>query len=86
MNKTTVQTAVAKAIQKADTSYFFSDYPKQAAAVLKALDAQGYVLVQKDLPPDLFLQAANEMKTGRVKPEEHVKDVYQTILRILAGR
>lgn len=84
MTKAKLQTTIENAISKADSSYFFEDYTKQAAAVLKAIEAAGFTIVPKDLPDSLWTQTANEMKTGRIKPEEHVKDVYQTALRLLA--
>ena len=80
--KAKLQTTVENAICKADSSYFFEDYTKQAKAVLQAIDNAGFTILPKDLPEDTWTQVANQMKTGRVKPEEHVKDVYQVALRI----
>jgi hypothetical protein len=77
-----LQSTIENAICKADSSYFFEDYTKQAKAVIAALDAAGFVFVAKDLPEDLWKQVADQMRTGRVKPEEHVKDVYQVALRL----
>jgi hypothetical protein len=82
----TVQSVIETAIAKADASYFFENYTKQAAAVLKALDSAGFAVLPKDLPEATWEQAAREMRTGRVKPEEHVRDVYQTIMRIAAAK
>ena len=79
-----LQATIENAIRKADSSYFFEDYTKQARAVITALEAAGFAVVTKDLPEDLWKQVANEMRTGRVKPEEHVKDVYQVALRLAA--
>lgn len=84
MSKAKLQKTVEDAIAKADSSYFFENYTKQAAAVLAAIDSAGFAIIPKDLPEDLWKQVADQMKTGRVKPEEHVKDVYQVALR-LAG-
>lgn len=81
MSKAKLQNLVEKAISVADSSYFFEDYTKQAAAVLKAIEAAGYAIIPKDLPDTVWETVANEMKTGRVKPEEHVKDVYQVTVR-----
>ena len=77
-------TIIQDAIAKADSSYFFEDYTKQAQAVLAALDKAGYKLVPSDFPDSLWKQVADEMRTGRLKPEEHTKDVYLTALRIIA--
>lgn len=79
--KAKLQTTVENAISKADNSYFFENYTKQAAAVLAAIESAGFAIVRKDLPDDLYKKIADEMKTGRVKPEEHVKDVFHVALR-----
>ena len=84
MSKAKIQTIVENAISKADSSYFFEDYTKQANAVISALKSNGFTIVPTQLDDDIYLQASKEMRTGRVKPEEHVKDVYLTIVRILA--
>ncbi|MFZ4540958.1 MAG: hypothetical protein ACOYNL_03985 [Rickettsiales bacterium] len=85
-SKAKLQSIVENAIQKADSSYFFEDYTKQGQAVLKAIEAAGLAIVPKELPEETWKQVASEMKTGRVKPEEHVKDVYQVTLRIAAPK
>lgn len=74
--KPKLQTTIENAIAKADTSYFFEDYSKQARAVIAALDAAGFAVVSKELPETLYKQIADNMKTGRVKPEEHVKNIF----------
>ena len=84
MSKQKLQSVIENAISKADSSYFFEDYTKQALAVLAALEQAGFSILPKELPHDTWERASNEMKTGRLKPDEHVKDVYQTILRITA--
>tara|TARA_B100001123_G_scaffold363726_1_gene421633 strand:+ start:1087 stop:1338 length:252 start_codon:yes stop_codon:yes gene_type:complete len=75
-----VQALIAKAIQKADKSYFFEDYSKQAAAVMRTLKAEGWAITRKEADMDVFKQVADEMATGRMKPEEHVQDVYTRVL------
>lgn len=84
MSREKLQSVIENAICKADSSYFFEDYTKQALAVIKALETAGFAVVAKDLPEDLWAKIGAEMKTGRVSPTEHVKDVFQTGLR-LAG-
>ena len=74
---------IASAIQNADKSYFFEDYTKQASAVLAALDKAGFQILPKDLSEDIYLKIANEMRTGKMSPEEHIRDVYATLFRIL---
>ena len=84
MHKAQVINTIAGAIQKADSSYFNENYTKQAHAVLAALEKAGLVLIAKEYPDETWKKAADAMKTGRLKPEEHVKNVYETVLRIIA--
>lgn len=84
MSRAKLQSTIADAISRADSSYFNEDYSKQAAAVLVAIEKAGYSLLPKELPESVWAQVAKEMRTGRVRPEEHVKDVVLTALR-LAG-
>ncbi len=74
--------AMAIAIRNADSSYFNEDYTKQATAALAALEKAGFAIIKKELPDDTWEKAANAMKTGRIKPAEHVKDVFETVLKI----
>ena len=82
--KAKLQTTIENAISKADSSYFFEDYTKQAKAVISAIEAAGFSVIARDLADDLCKKIADEMRTGRVKPEEHVKDVLQVALRLAA--
>jgi ribosome-binding protein aMBF1 (putative translation factor) len=78
-----VKALIARSIQKADKSYFFEDYTKQAAAVMAGLKKEGWAITKKEADMDVFKKVADEMTTGRMKPEEHVKDVYERVLAIL---
>ena len=71
---------IATAIQKADSSYFFEDYTKQALAVLRALDASGYAIVPRKATDAMAEAAIEGMKYGNMKPEDHVKHVYQVMV------
>lgn len=82
MSRAKLQSTIADAISRADSSYFNEDYNKQAAAVLAAIEKAGYSLLPKDLPDSVWAQVAKEMRTGRVRPEEHVKDVFEIALRL----
>jgi hypothetical protein len=79
MNK--LRSKIANAIQTADSSYFNENYSKQADAVLKVIANEGYVLLPKELAPELWKQVADGMRTGRLRPEDHVKDVFETVIR-----
>ena len=79
--KAKLQSTIENAICKADSSYFFEDYTKQARAVIAAMEAAGFVCITRDLPEETWKTIAEQMKTGRIKPEEHVKDVFQVALK-----
>ena len=84
MSQKSPQTIIENAIAKADSSYFFEDYTKQARAVQAALEKAGYAIMPREFDEAVWKQVADQMRTGRLKPEEHVKDVYQTVLRVAA--
>ncbi len=83
MSKAKIQTVIQNAIAKADSSYFNENYTKQAQAVIAAVEAAGFAFVPTAIAADTWLKAADQMRTGRLKPEEHVKDVYETVLRVM---
>lgn len=78
-----VQKTIARAIKNADRSYFFENYDKQAAAVLRVLEKEGYVIVPVKPDPEILKKAADTMATGKMKPEEHVLDVHQKLSQLL---
>jgi hypothetical protein len=78
-----IKDIIATAIQQADKSYFFEDYTKQSTAVLKALNKAGYDIIPTKLPEDLAQNVAKNMRTGRVKPEDHVRNLIETAFKEL---
>jgi hypothetical protein len=74
---------IARAIKQADSSYFFEDYDKQAANVLKRLADEGWAITRREADMTIFKAVADSMATGRMKPEEHVKDIYGRVLEKL---
>ncbi len=64
-----VMLLIADTIQKADKSYLFEDYTKQALAVVQALKSEGYIVVprkateamleagEKSRPPPAWLRS-----------------------------
>ncbi|OYW13996.1 MAG: hypothetical protein B7X02_01015 [Rhodospirillales bacterium 12-54-5] len=84
MNDPKLIDAIAAAIQKADSSYFNENYTKQAQAAFAVIEKSGYALVPKELPHETWTKVADTMKTGRIRPEEHVKDVYEKTLAQIA--
>ncbi len=86
MEAAKLKTLMAKAIKKADSSYFFEDYGKQAAAVVATLKKQGYVIVPKEASEKMCEFAAENMTTGRMKPEQHVGHVWRSMVEFTTRR
>lgn len=80
------QTIIQDAIAKADSSYFFEDYTKQAKAVIAALEREGYKLVPKDCDEEVWKKVADQMRTGRLQPHVHTKDVVDTFFRVVSAK
>lgn len=74
---------IAKAIKKADKSYFFEDYDKQAAAVISQLKKDGYVIVPLEPTEETLKKAADTIPTGKMRPEQHILNVHQTLAHLL---
>ena len=73
--------SIAKAIREADNSWFNENYSKQADAVLKAIQAKGFVIVEAD-PTEAQVEAGREaLTTGRYKPSEVVSKLYSVMVR-----
>src|SRR3546814_17816621 len=58
---------ISEAIKKADSSYFFENYNKQAAAVLAALKQHGYTIVPYYPTVEMVKAAMAELQYGRNK-------------------
>jgi glutamine synthetase len=71
---------IAKAIKAADKSYFMEDYDQQAAKVMQRLKDEGWAITKREADMEIFKSVADNMTTGRMKPEEHIRDVYHQVL------
>lgn len=79
-----IKTAIAKAIKKADRSWFNEDYDKQARAVVQTLAREGYAIVPLT-PDDKIVEAGLEaMQAGRYRPEDVVTQLYEAM--VTAGK
>jgi len=72
---------IARAIQKADNSYFFEDYSKQARAVLRALEKEGYVIVPKSPTEDMIQAGSDAILPGKVRPDALVRHVFESMTK-----
>ncbi|MDG1287732.1 MAG: hypothetical protein P8P30_09260 [Rickettsiales bacterium] len=86
MDAVKIKKMVAKTIKKADKSYFFEDYGKQAGAVINMLKREGLVIVPREASEDMCEFAAENMTTGRMKPEQHVGHVWRTMIEFASRR
>jgi predicted CoA-binding protein len=75
-----IQDLIAGAIQKADSSYFFENYNKQAAAVLAALQKEGYAVVPKKPSEKQLAIGKAAVTSGRVKPSDLVEMIYSVMV------
>lgn len=75
-----IQDEISKAIKKADSSYFFEDYDKQAKAVVSALDKAGYKIVPKIAVEKQIEAGTNMISRGRVRPAELVHTIYAVMV------
>lgn len=83
MGKPNINALIADAIQKADNSYFFENYSKQAQAVLHALSRAGYQIIPGELTDELIKEVTQKMRMGRVKPEDHVRHLLETAFSLM---
>ena len=75
-----IRTVIAKAIKKADRSWFNEDYDKQARAVQSALRQEGYAIVPLE-PGEKAIEAGLEaMQAGRHRPADVLRSLYQAMV------
>jgi len=75
-----IEDLVAKAIDKADSSYFFENYTKQAKGVIKMLDKEGYKIVPKLADPKQIEAGTAAISRGRVRPQDLVHTIYAIMI------
>lgn len=71
---------IADAIQKADKSYFFENYSKQARSVIKELDQLGYVLMPKEPNAEMIKAGVLAITIGNVDARKLARDVYKDMI------
>lgn len=84
MAQQSLKKLIAGIIKKADTSYFFEDYGKQAEALVEGLKKEGFVIIPREASDEMCEFGAQNMTTGRMKPEQHVGHVYKTMVEFAA--
>lgn len=80
-SKLPLKKIIAKAIKRADSSYFFENYDKQADAVIKRLLAENMMIVPIE-PDEAMIEAGVQaVGTGKIRPEDHVRYVYTDMIK-----
>ena len=72
---------IAEAIKKADRSYFFENYSKQATAVLAALRQNGYVIVPYYPTVEMVKAAMDELQYGQNRFTNVVMPMYLAMMK-----
>lgn len=71
---------IADNIKKADNSYFFENYNKQARAVLRALDMEGYVLLPREPTKDMIKAGVLSICIGNIDASKLAKEIYKDMI------
>ena len=74
---------IARAIKKADSSYFFENYTKQAKAALRALEKEGYIVAPLASTKEMEEAGAEAILSGKVKPQTLVRQIYEAMTALL---
>lgn len=72
--------ALAYAIRRADSSYFFENYSRQADAAIDAMDQAGYALVRRKPTKRMIDAGVNALTLGVHHKGELVELVYTKML------
>lgn len=75
-----IEQIIAIAIRDADKSIFFENYSRQAEAVMNTLDNAGYIILPKELTPNMLRVGKDAILYGRSKPSELVQTIYKALV------
>jgi hypothetical protein len=71
---------IAESIKKADSSYFFENYTKQAKSVLTELKRNGFVIVHKEPTKNMIKAGVMAINLGSVDARILAKNVYNDMI------
>jgi TRAP-type C4-dicarboxylate transport system substrate-binding protein len=77
-----IHTIIAKAIKRADRTFFNENYTKQAESVIRAINNAGWGIVPLEPDPEMLKSGKETIEIGRHKPSEVAKAVYTAMVRI----
>lgn len=71
---------IANAIKKADNTYFFENYSKQARSVLTSLENNGYKIVPNEPTKEMIKSGVWAISLGKIDAREFAKSVYKKMI------
>ena len=71
---------IARAIDRSDKTVFFESYHRQAKAVLKDLEDQGYTVLPRNIDDEITDSASRILSDGRHRPKDIVNEIFQHIV------
>jgi hypothetical protein len=71
---------IAVAIKKADKSYIWENYTKQAQAVTKALEDNGYKIVPLNPTESMIKAGINAITAGRTNTNDLARQIYLSMV------
>ena len=76
-----VTDVIAKAIKKADTSYIWENYTKQAHAAIDALHANDYVIIPMTPNKAMIKAGMEEISMGRTQVDDLTQRIYASMIK-----
>lgn len=74
---------IAKAIKRADWTYFNENYNRQARSVMKRLIKNGYQIVPMEPTKMMLDEGKEQLEIGQHKPSEVVRKIYHAMIDAL---
>ncbi len=74
---------IAKAIKRADWTYFNENYNRQARSVMKRLIKNGYQIVPMEPTKKMLEEGKEELEVGQHRPSDVVRKIYQAMIDAL---
>jgi hypothetical protein len=71
---------IAAAIKKADNTYFFEDYTKQARSVMNELGKKGLVIVPREPTKEMLKAGVLAINIGNIDARILAKNVYTDMI------
>jgi hypothetical protein len=77
-----IETIIAKAIKRADRTFFNENYTKQAQSVIRAVNKAGWGIVPLEPDGETIQAGREQIEIGRHKPSDVARAVYTAMVRI----